>query len=69
MKMIELRPVTAADLPLLRHCDEQPHVIAAALNDDWSWEVELNRSPAWREQLIAELDVRPIGFIEIIDPA
>jgi aminoglycoside 6'-N-acetyltransferase len=69
MKMMNLRPVTAADLALLRHWDEQPHVIAAAPNDDWGWEVELNRSPDWREQLIAELDGRPIGFVQIIDPA
>jgi aminoglycoside 6'-N-acetyltransferase len=35
---------------------------------DWGWEVELGRNPDWREQLIAELDGRPIGFIQIIDP-
>jgi hypothetical protein len=58
-KMMNLRPATAADLALLRHWDEQPHVIAASPNDDWGWEVELNRSPDWREQLIAELDGRP----------
>jgi aminoglycoside 6'-N-acetyltransferase len=31
--------------------------------------VELDRHPDWREQLIAEIDGRPIGFIQIIDPA
>jgi aminoglycoside 6'-N-acetyltransferase len=67
--MMNLRPVTTADLALLRHWDEQPHVIASNPNDDWGWEVELNRSPDWREQLIAELDGRPIGFVQIIDPA
>jgi aminoglycoside 6'-N-acetyltransferase len=67
--MMNLRPATAADLALLRHWDEQPHVIAASPNDDWGWEVELNRSPDWREQLIAELDGRPVGFVQIIDPA
>ena len=67
--MINLRPATAADLALLRHWDEQPHVIAADPNDDWAWETELDRSPDWREQLIAELDGRPIGFVQIIDPA
>jgi aminoglycoside 6'-N-acetyltransferase len=63
------RPATAADLSLLRHWDTQPHVIAANPNDDWRWEIELHRSPDWREQLIAEIDGRPIGFVEIIDPA
>ncbi len=67
--MINLRPATPNDLTLLRHWDEQPHVIASDPNDDWGWEVELERTPEWREQLIAEIDGRPIGFIQIIDPA
>lgn len=64
-----LRSATPADLGLLRHWDRQPHVIAADPNDDWGWEQELSRQPDWREQLIAELDGRPIGFVQIIDPA
>ncbi|MBV6442157.1 MAG: N-acetyltransferase [Haliscomenobacteraceae bacterium CHB4] len=67
--MIQLRPATIADLALLRHWDEQPHVIESDPNDDWEWETELLRHPDWREQLIAELDGRPIGFVQIIDPA
>jgi aminoglycoside 6'-N-acetyltransferase len=67
--VIDLRPATPDDLALLRHWDEQPHVIASDPNDDWRWEEELHRHPDWREQLIAELDGRPIGFVEIIDPA
>jgi aminoglycoside 6'-N-acetyltransferase len=66
---LTLRPATLADVSLLRHWDEQPQVVAADPNDDWAWEVELARTPAWREQLIAELKGRPIGFIQIIDPA
>jgi len=64
-----LRPATLADLDLLRHWDEQPHVVESDPNDDWNWEIELERTPDWREQLIAEADGRPIGFIQIIDPA
>ena len=67
--VIALRPATLTDVGLLRHWDEQPQVVAADPNDDWGWEVELARTPAWREQLIAELNGRPIGFIQIIDPA
>ncbi|MBF2016645.1 MAG: acetyltransferase [Rivularia sp. T60_A2020_040] len=67
--MINLRPATFDDLELLRHWDEQPHVIASDPNDDWGWEVELKRTPDWREQLIAIEGDRPIGFIQIIDPA
>lgn len=68
MKSIKLRPANIGDLALLRHWDEQPHVLASDPNDDWGWETELEKTPEWREQLIAELDDRPIGFIEIIDP-
>jgi aminoglycoside 6'-N-acetyltransferase len=64
-----LRPATPADLELLRLWDEQPHVIESDPNDEWGWETELAKNPDWREQLIAELDGRPIGFIQIIDPA
>lgn len=67
--MIALRPATIEDLPLLQRWDEQPHVLASDPNDDWGWETELERSPGWREQLIAESDGRPIGFVQIIDPA
>ena len=67
--MIRLRPATLEDLPFLRHWDEQPHVIASDPNDDWDWESELLHNPDWREQLVAELDGRPIGFVQIIDPA
>lgn len=66
---LDLRPATPADLTLLRYWDEQPHVVASDPNDDWGWEVELERNPEWREQLIAEIDGRPIGFMQIIDPA
>jgi aminoglycoside 6'-N-acetyltransferase len=67
--MIHLRPATIDDLDLLRQWDEEPHVVESDPNDDWGWEVELARDPDWREQLIAEIDGRSIGFIQIIDPA
>lgn len=69
MSKISLRPATIADLPLLRYWDEQDHVITSDPHDDWEWETELIRNPPWRLQLIAELDNRPIGFVQIIDPA
>lgn len=67
--MISLRPASSADILLWRHWDKQPHVIASDPNDDSGWEIELGRTPEWREQMIAEIDGRPIGFIQIIDPA
>ncbi len=66
---VALRPATPDDLALLRRWDEQPHVVASDPNDDWDWETELRRSPPWREQLIAEADGRPVGVLQIIDPA
>jgi aminoglycoside 6'-N-acetyltransferase len=66
---VRLRPAAPADLALLRHWDEQPHVLASDPNDDWDWEVELARSPVWRGQLVGEVDGRPVGFVQIIDPA
>jgi len=65
---IHLRAADPMDLPLLRHWDAQPHIVASDPNDDWNWEEELPRKPEWREFLIAELDGRPIGFVQIIDP-
>jgi aminoglycoside 6'-N-acetyltransferase len=65
---INLREATLKDLSLLQHWDAQPHTIASDPNDDWNWEVELQHNPSWREQLVAELNGRPIGFIQIINP-
>lgn len=68
MNEVRLRSAKIGDLALLQHWDSQQHNIDADPNDDWNWEVELTREVAWREQLIAELAGRPIGFIQIIDP-
>lgn len=66
---IKLRPATIADLPILQYWDTQPHVIDSDLDSNYDWETELLYEPSWRQQLMAELDERPIGFIQIIDPA
>ena len=68
MTTISLRFATISDLELLRYWDTKQHVIDCDPDDDWQWETELTRKSVWREQLIAELDGRPIGFIQIIDP-
>ncbi|MEM9340591.1 MAG: GNAT family N-acetyltransferase [Bacteroidota bacterium] len=66
--MITLRDATINDLDLLLYWDTKQHVIDSDPDDDWEWEAELNRNPTWREQLVAELNGAPIGFIQIIDP-
>ncbi|APB35169.1 GCN5-like N-acetyltransferase [Gloeomargarita lithophora Alchichica-D10] len=65
---IVLRPASINDLEILRRWDELPHVIESDPNDDWEWEIELNRDPPWREQFMAEIDGKPFGFLQIIDP-
>lgn len=68
--MLRLRPATKADIPLLKRWDEKPHVKAAGGDDDWyDWGKEIPRKADWGELLIAEEDGRPVGVMEIIDPA
>ena len=67
--IIQLRNATIEDLSIIKHWDNQQHVIDSDPNDDWNWEYELLRTPDWREQLIAEIDGRPLGVVQIINPA
>lgn len=73
---IALRPMTLSDVPLLELWDKQQHVIAATSDDpheteafgglDWARELELI-APDF-QYLMAELEGRPIGAMQIIDP-
>ncbi len=67
---MRLRPATAGDRDLLEHWDRQPHVQAALGSDGpFDWAAELDRNLAGVEMLIAEDDGRPVGFVQVIDPA
>jgi aminoglycoside 6'-N-acetyltransferase len=66
--IVILRPAVPADLAHLRRWDCDPDVRGSLVDSDWHWDTELHKNPAWREWLIAEVDGRPIGFIQIIDP-
>lgn len=66
---VALRRATPADLSLLERWYRQPHLQEALGDADWQWAAELARNPDWREQLVAEVDGRPIGFLQIIDPS
>ena len=70
MTAIVLRPAGVADLATLAHWDRQPHVIAA-LGDDAGidWADELTRESDAQQTLVAEIAGRPIGLVQIIDPA
>jgi aminoglycoside 6'-N-acetyltransferase len=67
---VQLRPATTADVPMLARWDRQPHVVEA-LGDDASidWVDELTREGDAQATLIGEIDGRPIGLVQIIDPA
>ncbi len=69
MPSLSLRAARPDDLELLETWQARPHVIAAGAGGEWHWREELGRRPPWREQLIAELGGRAIGFVQIIDPA
>ena len=67
---MRLRSATSADVPLLQHWSAQPHVVAASGDfSEFDWQGEIPRRVDWREILIAEIDGRPIGVVQIIDPA
>ncbi len=70
--MIELRPMRVADIDLLVEWDEDPDVASAlgGRSADWfDWPTELGRDVAWRELLIAEVEGRPVGFVQLLDAA
>ena len=66
---VTLRRATPADRELLEYWDRKPHVVAATGQDDVAdWSAELASTAAWPEHLVAELDGRPIGIVQVIDP-
>ena len=72
MSAVALRLATPDDLDLIQRWDEAPHVRETGGDpefNDWDWAGQLGRVVPWREFLIAEVSGRPIGFLQIIDPA
>lgn len=74
---VTLRPARVADVPVLEKWDEQPHVIAATSDDpdadeafeDADWLDEITSDDPASAFYIAEVDGRPIGAMQVIDPA
>ena len=57
-------------MPLLARWDEDPEVRASGGDDDWwDWDAELAIPVPWVEHLLAELDGRAIGFVQLLDAA
>lgn len=69
MSRLRLRQAVPADAEMLYAWQEQSFLREQLGADDWRWHEELAKHPSWRQQLIAELDGQPMGYIEIIDPA
>lgn len=68
--MITLREATANDIPMLQKWVAEPHVRSAlGVEPAPDWDFEFAEAFDWHDPLIAECDGRPIGYIEIIDPA
>jgi len=67
---MQLRRATLSDVPLLKRWNNSAHVIAAIGSDRiWDWQRLIDSDPAEREVVIAEVDGRAIGMIQVIDPA
>lgn len=71
---LHLRRATPADAETLSRWDRKPHVKAAVSDSgssgfDADWPVELDQRSDGTEFFIAEVDGKPIGALQIIDPA
>ena len=73
---VRLRPATVEDADLLARWDREPHVIACSTDDPDAdiafggieWREEIEAASAVSFHLIAEVDGRPIGVMQVIDP-
>jgi len=70
MPSMQLRLATINDISLLEYWDTKAHVQAATGGEEgWDWHEELSRDPRWTAFYIAQLADRPIGMLQIVDPA
>src|SRR4051794_22561256 len=73
---LRLRGATVADVPTLERWDLEPHVISATTDDrdaqkafgDHDWKVEIHHQSPVSYFVIAEVEGRAIGAMQIIDP-
>ncbi|MCA0269258.1 MAG: acetyltransferase [Bacteroidetes bacterium] len=64
-----LRPATLDDLPLLKRWDVDPDVRAATgIDDDNDWDWEDSFALDGYDTFLAEVDGRPLGVVQILDP-
>ena len=73
---VTLRPATLDDVPILQKWDREPHVIACSTDnpaattafDNTDWAQEITGAGDADYHLIAEVDGRPIGAMQVTDP-
>jgi aminoglycoside 6'-N-acetyltransferase len=65
---VSFRKAELSDVPLLKRWDSEPHNILAD-PEFLDWEEILQRKTPWEETLIALEGTRPVGVVQIIDPA
>jgi aminoglycoside 6'-N-acetyltransferase len=73
---LRLRRATLDDVPVLERWDADPDVIAATTDDDTTerafggleWREELGQDSDVSYHLIAEVDGRPVGAMQVCDP-
>ena len=73
---VRLRPATVEDADLLARWDREPHVIACSTDDPDAdiafggieWREEIEAASAVSFHRIAEVEGRPIGVMQVIDP-
>ena len=66
--MITLRVAKKSDLALMKRWDAYPHTPPDP-EEGWNWEEELGAESPGRRQIVAELDGRPLGFMQLLDIA
>lgn len=67
---MKFRSATLDDVDLLISWQDNPHVKRAfGADKGYDWEIELSSPVEWQKLLIAEHNDRPVGFMEISDPA
>ncbi len=74
--VVRLRPVTLDDAPMLAAWDREPHVIACSSDDDQAevafggqdWIEEIAAGSPLSFHVIAEVDGRPVGVMQVCDP-
>jgi aminoglycoside 6'-N-acetyltransferase len=68
--VVRLRSATMDDAAILTYWDTKEHVQSATGDDgETDWSTSLPSPDQWTEYLIAEEDGRPVGIVQVIDPA